>query len=180
MGHQKWILIKNTDCSTFIEKIQKTKESVLDVIGKSAGTHFHKKLLLRKIPKADSSAVPIDLQDIDPDCYEEIYLSETFIDYKTKEGEVISCSVEKKGAKNHYSYTLKLNVLINGEKLLKKRNISAAEYIQYKSQIRQGTMTLKTKRLCIIDNGVYIIVDYFNETDGEPMLGIIQVRRGNL
>ena len=38
---------------------------------------------------------------------------------------------------------------------------------------------MKTKRLCIIDNGVYIIVDYHPERDGAPMLGIIQVRRGN-
>ena len=85
----------------------------------------------------------------------------------------MACSVEKKGNKNHYSYTLKLNLKINREMLQKKRNISAAEYIQYKSQIRQGTTTLKTKRLCIIDNGVYIIVDYFHEKDGAPMLGII-------
>lgn len=70
---------------------------------------------------------------MDQNCFEEIYLSETFIDYKTKEGEVVACSVEKKGAKNHFSYTLKLNLMIKGEKLLKKRNISAAEYIQYKS-----------------------------------------------
>ena len=173
MGHQKWILIKNTDCPTFMDKIDKTKEAVLETIGKSAGTHFHKKLLLRKDPKADISALPIDLQGVDQNCFEEIYLSETFIDYKTKEGEVMACSVEKKGNKNHYSYTLKLNLKINGEMLQKKRNISAAEYIQYKSQIRQGTTTLKTKRLCIIDNGVYIIVDYFHEKDGAPMLGII-------
>lgn len=156
-----------------MDKIDKTKEAVLETIGKSAGTHFHKKLLLRKDPKADISALPIDLQGVDQNCFEEIYLSETFIDYKTKEGEVVACSVEKKGAKNHFSYTLKLNLMIKGEKLLKKRNISAAEYIQYKSQIRQGTTTLKTKRLCIIDNGVYIIVDYFHEKDGAPMLGII-------
>ena len=65
MGHQKWILIKNTDCSNFMEKIDKTKEAVLETLGKSAGTHFHKKLLLRKDPKADISALPIDLQGVD-------------------------------------------------------------------------------------------------------------------
>lgn len=44
-----------------MDKIDKTKEAVLETIGKSAGTHFHKKLLLRKDPKADISALPIDL-----------------------------------------------------------------------------------------------------------------------
>lgn len=151
----------------------------MDTIGKSAGTHFHKKFLLQKENKADISVIPMDLSGIDKNCQEEIHLSETFIDYKTNLGEVISCSVEKKGSKNHYTYTLKLLILIKGQKLLKKRNISAAEYIQYCSQIKIGTTTLKTKRLCIIDNGVYIIVDYFSEKDGAPMLGIIQVRKGN-
>ena len=64
----------------------------------------------------------------------------------------------------------------NNQKVLKKKNISAAEYIQYKSQIKEGTVTLKSKRVCIIDNGVYIIIDYYYETDGKPMIGIIQVK----
>lgn len=68
MGHQKWILIKNTECADFGEKIQKTKEAVLDTIGKSAGTHFHKKLLLQKENKADISVIPMDLSGIDKNC----------------------------------------------------------------------------------------------------------------
>jgi len=31
----------------------------------------------------------------------------------------------------------------------------------------------------IIDNGFYIMVDYYSEVDGQPMLGIIQVRSSN-
>ena len=81
----------------FKDKIQKSKESVLDVLGKSAGTHFHKKFLLKKDKQADISVLPLDISQIPVGCYEEIYISETFIDFKTNEGEVISCSVEKKG-----------------------------------------------------------------------------------
>ena len=179
MGHQKWFLINNIECVDFKDKIWKTKEAVLDVLGKSAGVHFHKKFLLKKVPKADPSAIPLDLLNLDQDRIEEVYISETFIDYKTNEGEVISCSVEKKGSKNHFTYTHKLNLKVKGQKLLKKKNISAAEYIQAKTTIKKGTHTLRTKRLCIIDNGVYIIVDYFPENDGAPLLGIIQVRKGN-
>ena len=43
-----WMLIKNTDCRDFDDKIDKAKESVLNVLGKSAGTSFHKKFLLKK------------------------------------------------------------------------------------------------------------------------------------
>lgn len=62
MGHQNWILIKNTDCKDFDDKIKKVKESVLNVLGKSTGTHFHKKFLLKKKKMQDSSAMPLDPQ----------------------------------------------------------------------------------------------------------------------
>lgn len=61
MGHQKWILINNRDCIDFKDKIQKSKEAVLDVLGKSAGTHFHKKFLLKKDKQADISVLPLEL-----------------------------------------------------------------------------------------------------------------------
>ena len=80
----------------------------MHTLGKAAGTHFHKKFLLKKSPKADSSALPLDIAHIDENCFEEIRVSETFIDYHSTEGEVLACSVEKKGSKNSFTYTLKL------------------------------------------------------------------------
>ena len=65
MGHQKWIFISNVECTDFNDKIKKTKSAVLDVIGKSAGAYFHKKLLLQKFPQADSSAIPLEFSLID-------------------------------------------------------------------------------------------------------------------
>mmetsp|Transcript_18825 Transcript_18825/g.32156 ORF Transcript_18825/g.32156 Transcript_18825/m.32156 type:complete len:249 (+) Transcript_18825:506-1252(+) len=64
MGHQKWILIKNQECQDFKDKIMKVKESVLDVLGKSAGAHFHKKFLLMKHRTVDNSVLPLDLSEI--------------------------------------------------------------------------------------------------------------------
>ena len=31
--------------------------------------------------------------------------------------------------------------------------------------------------MCIIDKNIFLLIDYFNQTDGQPMLGIIQVRK---
>ena len=45
--------------------------------------------------------------------------------------------------------------------------------------ILQGTIPLKSKRVCIIDNGMYIIINYFDNVDGAPMVGIIQTRHGS-
>lgn len=46
------------------------------------------------------------------------------------------------------------------------------------SNIKKDTKTLRVKRMCLIDNAVYILVDYYPDIDGQPMLGIIQVRKG--
>ena len=83
MGHQKWILVSNEDNMSFEEKIKKTKESVMDVIGKSAGTYFHKKLLLQKITTPDKSAIPLDFSKIKHNVLEEILITETFLNYQS-------------------------------------------------------------------------------------------------
>ena len=35
--------------------------------------------------------------------------------------------------------------------------------------------TLHSKRICTIDEGIYMIIDYFPEIDGQPMICIIQI-----
>ena len=94
MGHQNWYLIKNSDCKDFDEKINHAKESVLNLLGKSTGTHFHKKFLLKKKKMQDNLAMPLDLDDNTSHAFEEIQITETFLDVKRHEGdEVLECSV---------------------------------------------------------------------------------------
>ena len=93
-----WILIKNTDCRDFDDKIDKAKESVLNVLGKSAGTSFHKKFLLKKKKMQDVSAMPLDLVNLRQrsvsQSFEEIQITEVFIDERHYEGDqVLECSV---------------------------------------------------------------------------------------
>jgi hypothetical protein len=146
---------------------------VLDVLGKSAGAYFHKKFLLRKDKKADNRVLPIDLSSVKHSAFEEIFVTEFLIDYKSEEGEVIRSSVEKRGSKNSFTYTLNVKLRKKGQVVEKKKSISPTEYIAYKPMISKGTVPLRSKRVCIIDNGVYIIINFFQEVDGEPMLGII-------
>lgn len=127
----------------------------------------------------DISALPLNLNQVNSLCYEEIYVTQVFIDYKSPSGEFSQCSVEKRGSKNSFSYIHTLNLIQNGQKLVKKKIISATEYINYRSQIKKGTKPLKYKRVCLIDNGIYILIDYYSEIDGAPMLGIIQVKYVN-
>jgi hypothetical protein len=70
----------------------------------------------------------MEIEKLDQYNVEEMLLDETFINYQTNEGKVIMCSIEKKGSKNHFTYTLKLTLLKNNQNVLKKKNISAGEY----------------------------------------------------
>lgn len=38
---------------------------------------------------------------------------------------------------------------------------------------------MKTKRKCIIDKDVYLILEYFPEVDGAPLLGIVKIQKEN-
>ena len=105
----------------------------MQVIGLSAGTYFHKKFLIKKYEKEDKSAIPINLSNIDSNFLEEIYISETFIKYGA-EDDKSSASVEKSGHKNAFKYVLKTTKHVNNQRIEKKRNISAVEFIKYKTQ----------------------------------------------
>lgn len=175
-GHHKYSLISNSGQS-FKEKINQAVQEVMQVIGYSAGTFFHKKYLLQKYEKNDATAIPIKLSSIDSNFVEEIYVCETFISYGTGLDKS-SASVEKQGHKNAFQYVLKTSQMVNKQQIEKKRNISAMEYIKFKQQKKQGTKTLKYKRLVIVDNGLYIKVDYYDTVDGQPMLGIVQLKNG--
>ena len=121
MGHANWGIVHNKDCHGFEQKIARAKEFVLDTLGKSGGSCFAKKFLLKKVKKDDINEIPLALDDhVDSKCHETVEVSETFIDYHTNEGEIISCSVEKKGTDETFSYTLKLKIVINKQKILRK------------------------------------------------------------
>ena len=105
--------------------------------------------------------------------FDESQVSETFINYKTSEGRVIDSSVEKKGNNKAFTYTHKISIEKNGQVLNKKRAISASEYIELEQLKLPQVSTLHSTRLCTIDDGLYMIIDYYEQVDGKPMTCII-------
>jgi hypothetical protein len=77
-------------------------------------------------------------------------------------------SVEKKGSNKSFTYTLKQTITRNGERQLKKKCISASEFVEIDSGDRsdQTRQTLHSSRVCTIDKGVYMIFDYYEHIDG--------------
>ena len=175
MGHQRWFMIDN-NCDDFNVKIARAKDRVHYILGKQhAGSSFYKKFLLKKstIKQKTLSTVPIEIRN--DQAFEESQVIETFIKYNSTEGKVCESSVEKRGSNLAFTYVHKVTIEKHGQRYQKKRAISAADYIELEQSKLSDMKTLVATRLVTIDQGLYIIIDYYPEIDGQPMICIIQI-----
>lgn len=174
MGHKHWVLIDNS-ATDFMQKINRAKQQVQNILGHNTGSSFYKKFLLRKANASPTqkTAVPIHLGRNQH--FEESEVEETFINYSTSEGRVVEASIEKKGNNNAYAYTLKVVLEKKGSHITKKKSISASEYIELKQSCKKDVPSLHSNRLCTIDRGLYMIIDYYPNVKNQPMICIIQI-----
>ena len=115
--------------------------------------------------------MPIEIRN--DQSYEESQVFETFIKYNSTEGKVCESSVEKRGSNLAFTYVHKMTLEKHGQRYQKKRAISAADYIELEQSKLPEMKTLVATRLVTIDQGLYIIIDYYPEVDGQPMICII-------
>ena len=66
-----------------------------------------------------------------------------------------------------------------GQRYAKKKAISAADYIELEQTKLPEQKTLTGTRICTLDDDLYIIIDYYPEIDGQPMICIIQINEEN-
>ena len=168
----------DNNCENFDAKIAKTKDYVHHILGKNtAGSSFYKKFLLKKSTMKNksksSTTVPIELPS--GQAFEESQIIETFIKYSSVEGKVIESSVEKRGSNLAFTYTHKMTLEKLGQRYQKKKAISAADYIDLEQTKLPEMKTLTGTRIVTIDAELYIIIDYYPEVDGQPMICIIQI-----
>lgn len=57
--------------------------------------------------------------------------------------------------------------------MLQKRAISAAEYIDIETNRRDDMKTLRSTRICTMDQCMYMIIDWYTEVDGQPLTCIV-------
>ena len=171
MGHGKWFLVGN-NYPDFNSKINGAKTEVHRILNnRTVGEQFYRKFLLKKSTSSVRTRVPIDVsEDMHID---ESTVMETFINYKSTEGKVHCSSIEKKGFNKAFTYTHKISIERNGQILKKQRAISAHEYIELESLRIPDTNTLKSTRLCLIEEELYMIFDYYEEIQGQPLTCII-------
>ena len=117
------------------------------------------------------STVPLNLPE--GQHYEESEVSETFINFKSTEGRVVEASVEKKGSSQTFAYTLKVTIEHKQELINKKRCISASEYVDLRQNRLPGMEELNCQRICTMQDGLYMIIDFYPKVENQPMICVI-------
>ncbi len=62
----------------------------------------------------------------------------------------------------------------------KKRSISASEYIDLKTNKVPGMAELHCQRICTMENQLYIIIDFYPQVEGQPMICVLQLDQDTL
>jgi hypothetical protein len=148
-------------------------------LGHKSGTQFYKKFLLKKTHTTHQNggaffgqnSIPIDFDR--ESNYEQVENFETWL--KISDRSVKECTVEKRGANRCFTYTHKRTIKNGNEVQLKKKCISAAEYIQISDNLDPTRDQLASKRVCIIEDGIYMVFDFYEKIDGQPLTCIIQI-----
>ena len=61
----------------------------------------------------------------------------------------------------------------NDNKVVKRRAISAQEYIELQMYKIKGMQTLEYSRLCTMKDDLYMIIDYYPNVETQPMICIV-------
>ena len=150
------------------------------MLGRQGGHSFFKKFLLNKSSQRTMLLTTVPLNLPDGQHYEESEVSETFINFRSNEGRVVEASIEKKGSNLAFAYTLKVTIEHRQTLINKKRCISASEYIELKQNKLPGMEELNCQRICTMENGLYMIIDYYPNVENQPMICVVQLDEANM
>lgn len=136
-------------------------DTVLKFIGLPTPANFYKKFLL--ITKGDFEiTLPKNVKK------EFFQLEETFL---MATGEQVENFIRKIGKNDSFNYSHEIRFYQNNERIVKKRQISAREYIELFEQQRDpSTKQLKKLRQCFIHEQQYFMVETFLNVEGAPSL----------
>jgi len=158
VGHPHFSIIDNKQAG-FQKKIDKCVETVCRYIGLPTPTSFYKKFLLKmhdefqiQIPKN----VKLEIFQI-----EEVFL--------TNQGDMVENFVRKTGKNDSFTYNHEMRSYQQNQRIERKRQISAREYIELQENQRIPTKkVLKKMRQCFIFDQQYFMVETFLNIDGKP------------
>ena len=94
-------------------------------------------------------------------------LDETYLQAMSDEGTSV---VRKIGKNDSFIYSHEIRYLQNGEKIQKKKQITAREYIQLLENQDPNKKKVRKIRQCFIFERQYFMVETFTNVDGSPSI----------
>ena len=153
VGHPLFCIIDNRESGSFSNKIDRVLDAVFKVIGLPTPQTYHKKFLLVMQPGAFDVNTPGKVKK------EVFNVSETFL---TSTGKNTEAFVRKVGKNDSFIYTHEVRTFVDKQRILKKRQLSAREYIEMcEQQKMHGIKELKKFRQCFIYEQQYFMVETF-------------------
>jgi len=159
VGHPHFSIIDNKG-QGFQQKVDKCVESVCRYIGLPTPTSFYKKFLLRVSGHFEVQA-PKKVK------MEYFQIEEAFLIV----GDMMENFLRKTGKNDSFTYSHEMRSYQCEERIEKRRQISAREYIELFEQSRcPKKKILKKVRQCFIYEQQYFLVETFLNVDGQPSL----------
>ncbi|CDW87597.1 UNKNOWN [Stylonychia lemnae] len=157
VGHPHFSIIQN-NFSSFQQKIDSCLETVLKFIGLPSPSTFIKKFLLIADKNNYDIQVPRNVKK------EYFNIEETFLLYTAEEQ--IDNVARKIGKNDSFIYYHETKTMQNNERIVRKRQITAREYIELLDQKDNAKKVIKKLRQCFIYESQYFIVDTFLNLKG--------------
>ena len=161
VGHPQFQIVDNKSSQSFDAKIDRTLAAVYKMIGLPSNQQHSKKFLLVTLPQQFDIMTPKNTKK-EVFTVEETYLHDT--------SDRIEAFIQKVGKNDSFVYSYENRSYQNKQRILRKRQISAREYIESMDQRKKTSKDIKKFRQCFIYEGQYYIVETFLNVDQQPSL----------
>jgi hypothetical protein len=160
VGHPQFSIIENKEEGGFHGKISRCIDAVFKVIGMPTLQTHHKKFLLVMPPGQIDVNTPAKVKK------EVFHVQETYLQQTSDQVENF---VKRTGKNDSFIYNHEVRTYQEKERIVKKRQITAREYIELcQNNKAPGFRELKKFRQCFIYEQQYFIVETILNVDGTP------------
>jgi len=156
VGHPQFTIVDNNAVDGFDGKIARCVDAVFKTIGLPTPQTHHKKFLLVTLPGMFDIDAPATVK-------KEVFQSEETFLAATKES--TENFIRKVGKNDSYIYTHEVRTYMRQERILKKRQLTAREYIEMLDQAAPNFIKVKKFRQCFIYEGQYFMVETLLNVD---------------
>jgi CYTH domain-containing protein len=170
-GHPHFKIIDNNHSDSFKGKIQALIKVVMKYVGLPAMAHVQKKFLLMQ--DGEGRFIINEPTDLKRETFE---VEEVFLVCRKDE---LESKIRSRGKEDSYTYILETRSIVKGQEIIKKRQISAREFIQLLDQKDVNKKPVDKIRHCFIYKNQNFVVDVFKNIVGCPTILRIETDNKN-